>query len=544
MKKKKITVYQIYIKSFNDTSGNGIGDIKGITEKLEYLKELGIDYIWITPFFKSPQKDNGYDVSNYYEIDPIYGNMLDFEKMSDKAKKLGIGIMLDMVFNHTSTEHEWFKKALSGEKEYQDYYIFKDKSTNWQSKFGGSAWEYVEKLDKYYLHLFDKTQADLNWENPKVREELKKVLRFWLKKGVNGFRFDVVNLISKPFEFIDDNDGDGRRFYTDGPRIHEYIKELSEEIRSINKDAITVGEMSSTSLEHCQKYSGENENELSMVFNFHHLKVDYKNNDKWQLMPFDFKKLKQIFNEWQVGMQKASAWSAMFWSNHDQPRIVSRLGDDVKYHEKSAKMLATVIHLLRGIPYIYQGEEIGMTNAGYENILDFNDVESHNYYNILKEKGLSSKEALKVIQERSRDNGRTPMQWSDDVNGGFSINTPWLKVVKNYKKINVKKQLNDENSILNYYKKLIKLRKKYNVISEGEFEQLDNGHDQIYSFRRYTRDEEIIIIANFYNQNIRYNINKNLEEYECILSNTSNTLIDKEIKLEPYDVYVLYKNNI
>lgn len=350
-------VYQVYPKSFYDSNNDGIGDLNGITEKLDYIKYLGADYIWITPFFISPQRDNGYDVADYCNIDPAYGTMEDFDRLSAEAKKRGIGIMLDMVFNHTSTEHKWFKKALAGEKKFQDFYIFKKREkgnppTNWASKFGGNAWEYVEELESYYLHLFDKTQADLNWENPEVREEIYKVVKFWLDKGVNGFRFDVVNLISKPEKFENDYEGDGRRFYTDGPKIHEYLKGLNLNTFGQKNDIITVGEMSSTSMENCFKYSGKKENELSMVFNFHHLKVDYKNKDKWALQPFDFQELKDILNSWQVGMQEHDAWSALFWCNHDQPRVVSRFGDDKNYWKKSAKMLGTVIHMLRGTPYI------------------------------------------------------------------------------------------------------------------------------------------------------------------------------------------------
>lgn len=547
MKFEDKVIYQIYPKSFYDTNNDGIGDLKGITEKLDYLKFLGIDYIWITPFFTSPQKDNGYDVADYCNVDPIYGTLEEFEKLSFEAQKRGIGIMLDMVFNHTSTEHKWFKKALDGEKKYQEFYIFKEGKnneppTNWLSKFGGNAWEYVEKLGSYYLHLFDKTQADLNWENPEVRNEIYKIVKFWLDKGVSGFRFDVVNLISKPEKFENDYEGDGRRFYTDGPKIHQYLKELNKNTFGQKDNIITVGEMSSTSMENCFKYSGKNENELSMVFNFHHLKIDYKNKDKWALQPFNFQELKDILNSWQVGMQENNAWLALFWCNHDQPRIVSRLGNDKKYWKKSAKMLGTVMHMLRGTPYIYQGEEIGMTNAYFDDISKYKDVESINYYRILIDKGLSNEEAIKVIMERSRDNGRTPMQWNDQINGGFSKGIPWIESIKNYKEINVQNQINDEDSILNYYRKLISLRKNYKVISQGKTVPLAENDKNIYMFKREIENEELLIITNFYEKECSIELDFDIENYTCILSNDDkNKKIEKNLKLGPYDAFIFFR---
>lgn len=540
-------VYQVYPKSFYDSNNDSIGDLNGITEKLDYIKYLGADYIWITPFFISPQRDNGYDVADYCNIDPAYGTMEDFDRLSAEAKKRGIGIMLDMVFNHTSTEHKWFKKALAGEKKFQDFYIFKKGEkgtppTNWASKFGGNAWEYVEELESYYLHLFDKTQADLNWENPEVREEIYKVVKFWLDKGVNGFRFDVVNLISKPEKFENDYEGDGRRFYTDGPKIHEYLKGLNLNTFGQKNDIITVGEMSSTSMENCFKYSGKKENELSMVFNFHHLKVDYKNKDKWALQPFDFQELKDILNSWQIGMQEHDAWSALFWCNHDQPRVVSRFGDDKNYWKKSAKMLGTVIHMLRGTPYIYQGEEIGMTNAYFDNISQYRDVESINYHKILMNNGLSNEEAMKIVMERSRDNGRTPMQWSDEINGGFSKGTPWIESIKNYRDINVKNQIDDEDSILNYYRKLIALRKKYRVIALGKTIPLAEKDKNIYMFKREFKNEELLVINNFYGNSCEVDLDFDIEGFECILSNEDmNKKLDKNLKLEAYDSFVFYR---
>lgn len=540
-------VYQIYIRSFYDSNGDGIGDLKGISQKLDYLSYLGVDYLWITPFFVSPQKDNGYDVANYYQIDPIYGTMEDFEELSREAKKRNIGLMLDMVFNHTSTEHEWFQRALAGEEKYQNYYIFREgreggkEPTNWISKFGGSAWEYVESLGKYYLHLFDRSQADLNWDNPEVREEMSKIVRFWQGKGVSGFRFDVVNLISKPSLFEDDQEGDGRRFYTDGPNIHRYLKELNLKSFGQDKSMITVGEMSSTSLENCYLYAGEEQEELSMVFNFHHLKVDYANKDKWQLKDFDFQELKTLFNTWQLGMQEHRAWSAMFWCNHDQPRAVSRFGDDKKEWQKSAKMLAASIHMLRGIPYIYQGEEIGMTNCNFTKIEDYQDVESYNYYKILQEKGLSSEEAMKVIRERSRDNGRTPVQWNASKEAGFTTGKPWLSVVPNYPNINVEAQLGKEDSILEFYRSLIRLRKEYRVIAEGKTIPIQETHPDVYAYKRVTEEEELLVLVNFYGKDTKIILEEDLEGYHCILHNREAKKIEKTMSLEAYDVFVYYR---
>lgn len=535
MKFFKSTVYQIYIKSFNDSNGDGIGDINGITEKLDYLKDLGVDYLWITPFFKSPQKDNGYDISNYLEIDPIFGTMEDFDNLIKESNKRKIGIMLDMVFNHTSTEHIWFKKALQGDEKYINYYIFKDEKTNWESKFGGNAWQYVKELDKYYLHLFDVTQADLNWDNKELREELKNVVRFWKKKGVSGFRFDVVNLISKPNKFVDDNIGDGRRFYTDGPNIHQYLKELVKDTNL--EDMITVGEMSSTSLENCIKYSNPNEKELSQVFNFHHLKVDYKNKDKWELMEANLDELYDIFSLWQEEMYKNGGWNALFWCNHDQPRIVSRFGQDKEYRIISSKMLATFIHLLRGTPYIYQGEEIGMTNAYYKDISEYLDVESINYYNILLKKGKSKEEALNILSQRSRDNSRTPVQWNNTLNAGFSTGKPWMNLSNNYKEINVEKDIKDEQSILNYYKKLVSLRKKEDIISQGDIKFIKQDNNKIFIYKRTLNNEKLYCICNFSKEDIDLDMSK-FKDYEVLIQNYSDVDYNK---IRAYEAIVYIK---
>ena len=544
---KNSVVYQIYPKSFNDSNNDGFGDLRGVVEKLDYLEGLGVDYIWLTPFFVSPQNDNGYDIADYYNIDPAYGTMEDFETLVEEATKRNIKIMLDMVFNHTSTYHEWFKKALEGDPKYKDYYIFRkgengNPPTNWISKFGGNAWEYVEHLDEYYLHLFDVTQADLNWENPELRQEVYNVVNFWIEKGVKGFRLDVINLISKPDTLENDYIGDGRRFYTDGPRIHKHLKELNENTFGKHDDIITVGEMSSTTIENCLKYSNPDEKELSMVFNFHHLKVDYKDGDKWKLKDFDFAELKDLFNTWQTSMMEGNGWNAVFWCNHDQPRVVSRLGDDKKYHEQSAKMLATAVHCLRGTPYIYQGEEIGMTNAYFNDINKYRDVESLNYYNILKEQGHTEEETYDIIMARSRDNSRTPMQWNDEVNAGFSETTPWLSVINNYETINVEKNLADENSIYYHYKKLIQLRKQYDVIANGAYEAMLAEHENVYAYRRTLDNEELIVLNNFYGNETDVTLDiKDVDGYTCLLSNYEEQELTNQLTLRPYESIVFYK---
>lgn len=542
----KSTVYQIYTKSFMDSNGDGIGDISGVVGKLDYLKELGIDYIWMTPFFCSPLNDNGYDISDYYNIDPVFGTMEELEELIKEADKRGIGLMFDMVFNHTSTHHEWFKKALSGDEKYMNYYIFKDpvdghEPTNWVSKFGGNAWEYVPSLGKYYLHLFDVSQADLNWENPQVREEMKNILRFWKKKGIKGFRFDVINLISKPDVYENDYEGDGRRFYTDGPRIHQYIRELVED--SGIDGMVTVGEMSSTSIDNCIGYSNPDNHELAMVFNFHHLKVDYKNGDKWELAKPDIVKLKKLFNDWQTGMQEGGGWNANFWCNHDQPRAVSRFGDDKNYRERSAKMLATATHMLRGTPYVYQGEEIGMTNTDFTSIDQYKDVESLNYYNIMLENGKSPEEALHIINERSRDNGRTPMQWDTSENTGFSKGEPWIGVNGNYKEINAQEQVSRTDSVFAYYKKLIELRKKYDVIADGDFSMLEDTPEEIFAYERILGDEKLLVLVNFSGREEKLYKDIDVSGYELLISNTDTPAVIRLNSLKPYEALVYYKRD-
>ncbi|EEK46550.1 alpha,alpha-phosphotrehalase [Bacillus paranthracis] len=543
----KSVVYQIYPKSFNSYYNKETGDIKGVTEKLDYLKELGVDYIWLTPIYQSPQNDNGYDVSDYYNIDPSYGTMEEFEELLEEAKARNIEIMLDIVVNHSSTEHKWFKEAKEDKNSpYRNYYIWRDEKNNWQSKFGGSAWKYDEKTEQYYLHLFDETQADLNWENEKLREEVYDMMRFWLDKGVTGFRLDVINLISKDQQFLNDNGStatsDGRKYYTDGPRVHEYLQEMNRNVFE-GKDVITVGEMSSTTIDNCIKYSNPERNELSMTFSFHHLKVDYPNGDKWTKADFDFIKLKEIMSNWQIEMQKGGGWNALFWCNHDQPRIVSRFGNDEKYRNESAKMLATAMHMLQGTPYIYQGEEIGMTNPNFESIEQYRDVESLNIYDIKLEEGLSKEEIIGILKQKSRDNSRTPMQWNAEMNSGFTTSTPWISVAENFKEINVEKALEDKESVFYHYKELIELRKTYDVITEGEYAILDENDPKIWAYTRTTESEVLLVINNFYGEEITYSVPAHVQldgmQQEVLLSNYKDSSKDiTNLDLRPYESIV------
>jgi trehalose-6-phosphate hydrolase len=556
---KKAVVYQIYPKSFNDTNGDGIGDLPGIIEKLDYLKLLGVDVIWLTPIYKSPQRDNGYDISDYFQIHHEYGTMEDFDRLLEEVHKRGMKLIMDMVVNHTSTEHEWFKQARSSKQSpYRNFYIWRDPKpdgcapTNWQSKFGGSAWEYDEQTGQYYLHLYDVTQADLNWENEELRRRIYDMMHFWFQKGVDGFRLDVINLLSKDQRFPDDDGsvppGDGRKFYTDGPRIHEFLQEMNREVFS-KYDIMTVGEMSSTTIDHCIKYTNPKRHELNMTFNFHHLKVDYPNGEKWAVADFDFLALKRILSEWQVKMHEGGGWNALFWCNHDQPRIVSRYGDDGKYHKESAKMLATAIHLMQGTPYIYQGEEIGMTDPKFERIDDYRDVESLNMYHILQAQGKSEQEVLEILKRKSRDNSRTPMQWDDSEHAGFTTGTPWIRVADNYKQINVKKALEDPTSIFYHYQRLIELRKQYDIITTGDYQLLLADHPQIFAYLRNGEKEKLLVVNNFYGKETTFVLPDDVEidgyASEILLSNYTDSPSEfRTIQLRPYEsiVYHLTKS--
>ncbi|RWT80273.1 alpha,alpha-phosphotrehalase [Aeromonas caviae] len=535
-------IYQIYPKSFQDSGARGTGDLKGIMARLDYLKTLGVDALWLTPVYVSPQVDNGYDIADYLNIDPAYGTMTDFEALLGAAHARGIRIVMDIVVNHTSTEHAWFKSALGDKNSpYRDYYIWKDPvdggvPNNWQSKFGGSAWELDPATGQYYLHLFAREQADLNWENPAVRAEVKKIIHFWAKKGVDGFRLDVINLISKDQAFPDDEVGDGRRFYTDGPRIHEFLQDVSRDVFA-PVGAMTVGEMSSTSLEHCQRYGALDGSELSMVFNFHHLKVDYPGGDKWTKAPFDFLELKRIFNHWQCGMH-GKGWSALFWCNHDQPRIVSRFGDEGEHRVAAAKMLASTLHGLQGTPYIYQGEEIGMTNPGYQRIDDYQDVESRNIFAIKQAEGMSEAEILAILGAKSRDNSRTPMQWSAAANAGFTSGTSWLKPAANYPEINAEAALADQHSVFWHYRDLIALRKAHPIFTQGDYQELLTGHPQIWAYARRADDQTLLVVSNFYGEPVEFALPAELQSGEgrLLLGNYPDSPArPQSCKLRPYE---------
>ena len=535
-------IYQIYPKSFQDSGARGTGDLKGIMARLDYLKTLGVDALWLTPVYVSPQVDNGYDIADYLNIDPAYGTMTDFEALLGAAHARGIRIVMDIVVNHTSTEHAWFKSALGDKNSpYRDYYIWKDPvdggvPNNWQSKFGGSAWELDPATGQYYLHLFAREQADLNWENPAVRAEVKKIIHFWAKKGVDGFRLDVINLISKDQAFPDDEVGDGRRFYTDGPRIHEFLQDVSRDVFA-PVGAMTVGEMSSTSLEHCQRYGALDGSELSMVFNFHHLKVDYPGGDKWTKAPFDFLELKRIFNHWQSGMH-GKGWSALFWCNHDQPRIASRFGDEGEHRVVAAKMLASTLHGLQGTPYIYQGEEIGMTNPGYQHIDDYQDVESRNIFAIKQAEGMSEAEILAILGAKSRDNSRTPMQWSAAPNAGFTSGTPWLKPAANYPEINAEAALADQHSVFWHYRDLIALRKAHPIFTQGDYQELLTGHPQIWAYARRAHGQTLLVVSNFYGEPVEFALPAELQSGEgrLLLGNYPDSPArPQSCKLRPYE---------
>ena len=492
-------IYQIYPKSFQDTTGSGTGDLRGVTSRLDYLQKLGVDAIWITPFYVSPQVDNGYDIANYTEIDPSYGTIADFDKLVAEAHQRGIRIVLDMVLNHTSTHHAWFKASLNKESPYRQFYIWRDGTpdtppNNWRSKFGGNAWQWDAASGQYYLHLYATEQADLNWENETVRDELKKVCEFWADRGVDGLRLDVINVISKDQSFPDDHQGDGRRFYTDGPRAHEFLQEFSRDVFT-PRGLMTVGEMSSTTLENCQQYASLDGKELSMTFNFHHLKVDYPGGEKWMLARPDFVALKSLFNHWQQGMHNR-AWNALFWCNHDQPRIVSRFGDEGEHRVTAAKMLAMVLHGMQGTPYIYQGEEIGMTNPHFTSIEQYRDVESHNMYNELLAQGRDADELLAILASKSRDNSRTPMQWDASPNAGFTEGKPWIGVSHNYAEINAERALAEPNSVFYAYQQLIALRKSEPVLTWGDYPDLLPEHPSLWCYRRQWQGQTLLVAAN------------------------------------------------
>ncbi|WP_141434047.1 alpha-glucosidase [Bacillus sp. 03113] len=552
---KEAVVYQIYPRSFMDSNGDGIGDIQGIISKLDHLKELGIDVLWLSPIYQSPNDDNGYDISNYRDIMNEFGTMKDFDLLLSEAHNRGIKIMLDLVVNHSSDEHPWFIEAKkSKDNPYRDYYIWRPAKNdgslpnNWGACFGGSVWEYEENTNEYYLHLFSKKQPDLNWENPKLRQEVYDLMNFWLEKGVDGFRMDVINFISKVdglpdgqmkegYEF-----GDGWQYFLNGPKIHDYLQEMNKKVLS-NYDTITVGEMPGATIEDAKLYTGKDRNELQMVFHFEHVSVGDGPYWKWTPVEWKLTELKEIFSRWQYGL-KEDGWNSLYWSNHDQPRAVSRFGcDDLEFRTVSAKMLATCLHLHQGTPYIYQGEEIGMTNVKFENVEDYQDIETLNaYQDYVKTGKLTHEQMMKGIHERSRDNARTPVQWTNEPNAGFTTGVPWIKVNPNYREINAENVKKDPNSIFHYYKKLIQLRKKNDIIVYGTFDILMEGNEQIYAFTRTLNEEKLVIVCNFTSENPVFKLPSDIKftNQELLISNYE---VDprsqvNEIVLRPYEARV------
>ncbi|HGQ6315050.1 TPA: alpha,alpha-phosphotrehalase [Streptococcus pneumoniae] len=533
-------VYQIYPKSYKDTTENGIGDFRGIIEKIPYLAKLGVDMVWLNPFYPSPQRDNGYDISDYMAVDPLFGDMADFEEMVCVGKEHKIDFMLDMVLNHCSTEHEWFQKALAGDKYYQDFFFIQDQPTDWQSKFGGSAWAPFGDTGKYYLHLFDETQADLNWRNSNVRKELFKVVNFWRDKGVKGFRFDVINLIGKDEVSVDCPENEGKPAYTDKPIVHNYLRMMNQATFGSDDSFMTVGEMSSTTMENCVLYSSPDRQELSMTFNFHHLKVDYKDGQKWTLAPFDFEELKSLYHSWGKEMSDKDGWSALFWNNNDQPRALNRFVDIQNFRKEGATMLAASIHLSRGTPYIYMGEEIGMIDPDYDSMADYVDVESLNAYQMLLEEGKSQQEAFQIIQAKSRDNSRIPMQWDTSENAGFSTGTPWLKVGKSYKDINVENEI--KGLIFTFYQDLIRLRKEMPIISEGNYKPAFEDSKQVYAFERQFEDQKLLVLNNFYAKEVEIDLPAVYQNGQILISNYEDAEVSEKILLKPYQTLAIYVN--
>lgn len=533
-------VYQIYPKSYKDTTENGIGDFRGIIGKIPYLAKLGVDMVWLNPFYPSPQRDNGYDISDYMAVDPLFGDMADFEEMVCIGKEHKIDFMLDMVLNHCSTEHEWFQKALAGDKYYQDFFFIQDQPTDWQSKFGGSAWAPFGDTGKYYLHLFDETQADLNWRNPNVRKELFKVVNFWRDKGVKGFRFDVINLIGKDEVSVDCPENEGKPAYTDKPIVHNYLRMMNQATFGSDDSFMTVGEMSSTTMENCVLYSSPDRQELSMTFNFHHLKVDYKDGQKWTLAPFDFEELKSLYHSWGKEMSDKDGWSALFWNNHDQPRALNRFVDIQNFRKEGATMLAASIHLSRGTPYIYMGEEIGMIDPDYDSMADYVDVESLNAYQMLLEEGKSQQEAFQIIQAKSRDNSRIPMQWDASENAGFSTGTPWLKAGKSYKDINVENEI--QGPIFTSYQDLIRLRKEMPIISEGSYKPAFEDSKQVYAFERQFEDQKLLVLNNFYAKEVEIDLPAVYQNGQILISNYEDAEVSEKILLKPYQTLAIYVN--
>ncbi len=550
---KESVVYQIYPRSFCDSNGDGIGDLNGITGKLDYLKELGIDVIWLSPVYKSPNDDNGYDISDYQAIMDEFGTMEDFDRMLATAHEKGIKIMMDLVVNHTSDEHKWFiESRKSTDNPYRDYYIWRPAKedgsipNNWGSCFSGPAWEYDKTTDMYFLHLFSKKQPDLNWDNPAVRQDVFDMMNWWLKKGVDGFRMDVISLISKEPGLPDKEPGiNGYATFNvsaNGPHVHEYLQEMRQKALN-NADTITVGECSGVTLEEAKKYARSDEKELNMVFQFEHMDVDSDEKaGKWTTRKMDLRNLKKILTRWQKGLQDI-AWNSLYWENHDQPRSVSRFGNDSdEYREISAKMLATCIHMMQGTPYVYQGEELGMTNCPFNTLDNFRDLESINAFHELTEQGkMTEEDMMAAIGYKGRDNARTPMQWDDSAYAGFSTANPWIMVNPNYTKINARDQVNREDSVFKYYQKLIKLRHESELIVYGTYDLILDDDKDIYAYIRTLGDEKLIVYCNFSENTREVELPEEFTNGKVLISNYIDAKVNHKITLKPYEAIVIQK---
>ncbi|GKT03742.1 alpha,alpha-phosphotrehalase [Furfurilactobacillus entadae] len=539
-------IYQIYPKSFYDSDGDGLGDLRGIIEKVPYLQSLGIDMVWLNPFFVSPQRDNGYDVADYRAVDPRFGTMADFEELVAVLKSVGIGIMLDMVFNHTSTTHPWFQAALAGDEKYQAYYLIEapkpDGSlpTNWQSKFGGPAWAPFGTTGKYYLHLYDQSQTDLNWRNPAVRNECAQIINFWRQKGVQGFRFDVINVIGKPEPLMDAIAGtDGRTRYTDQPVVETYLKQLNQMSFGRDPEIVTVGELSSTTMAASVAYTKPQNHELNMAFNFHHLKVDYDHGQKWTDQPVNYRLLKETLTKWETNLAADGGWPALFWNNHDQPRALDRFGDVGRYRVQAAEMLANVVHLSRGTPFVYQGEELGMSDPEYTSMDDYVDVEAHNAYQALLTAGKSPATAFRIVQRKARDNSRTPMQWQNDVQAGFTTGTPWLRAT-NQAIIHQGAPMSQQ--IFSYYQRLIALRHTFKLISDGDFLAVPTVDDDVYGFERRWGTERLLVVANFSGHTKPFQVPRDYLDARVLISNYVDAKPNDQI-LQPYQSTAFYVGN-
>lgn len=549
---KESIVYQIYPRSFKDSNGDGIGDLNGITEKMDYLQKLGINVLWLSPVYQSPNDDNGYDISDYQAIMDEFGTMEDFDRMLAAAHEHGIKLVMDLVVNHTSDEHPWFiESQKSVDNPYRDYYIWRPgkdgkEPNNWGSCFSGPAWKYDEKTDMYYLHLFSKKQPDLNWDNPKVRQEVFDMMNWWLDKGVDGFRMDVISLISKKPDLPDGPVGiNGYASFNEpanGPHVHEYLQEMREKVLN-NADTITVGECSGVTLEEAKKYARSDEKELNMVFQFEHMDVDADGSNKWTDKKMDLRDMKAVLTKWQKGLEEI-AWNSLFWENHDQPRSVSRFGNDSsQYRERSAKMLATCLHMMQGTPYVYQGQELGMTNVPFQSVEDFRDLDSINAYHELVEdqKVFSKEEMMRYLRYKSRDNARTPFQWDDSENAGFTTGTPWIMVNPNYKEINAKAELADPNSVFYYYQKLIQLRKEKEIIVYGTYDLLLPESEELYVYTRTLGEEKLLVVCNFSENEVELEIPEEFRKGSYLISNYETRPVENTMKLRAYESFVVEK---